>query len=111
MSCQGEGKTMYFKEYLKEGDVSLEVVKLQDFLNLIFAPTVGYPTNELPLSKEFTKDTAEKLREYQRVYKETVLKPWNLKTATGWFYKTTRKSANLLMGYDEGDISLGINRN
>jgi Bacterial Ig domain len=101
MSCQGERKTPYFTEYLKVGDDSLEVVRLQDYLNIIFAPISGYPNNGLQLSKKFDSKTAKKLKEFQSVYKETVLKPWGLKSPTGWFYKTTRKSANLLTGYEE----------
>jgi uncharacterized delta-60 repeat protein len=106
MSCQNQLGNKYFTEYLKEGDSSLETVKLQDFLNIIFAPTSGYPTSGLPLSKTFDAKTKAKLKEFQSVYKETVLKPWNLTSPTGRFYQTTRKASNLLMGYDEGAINL-----
>ena len=30
-------------------------------------------------------------------YKDTILTPWNLTSATGYFYKTTQKQANLLL--------------
>jgi peptidoglycan hydrolase-like protein with peptidoglycan-binding domain len=105
MMC-GNTTSQYFTEYLKVGDVSLESVKVQDFLNIIFSPTSGYPNTGLPLTKTFTKETAAKLKEFQSVYKTTVLIPWNLTKPTGWFYQTTRSSANALIGYSEGEIKL-----
>ncbi len=105
MMC-GNTTSQYFTEYLKVGDVSLESVKVQDFLNIIFTPTSGYPESGLKLSKTFTKETADKLKEFQSVYKATVLTPWNLKQPTGWFYQTTRASSNALIGYSEGEIKL-----
>jgi uncharacterized delta-60 repeat protein len=102
--CQGEKNTPYFNTYLKQGDNSLEVVRLKDFLNLISAPTSGYPSKGLALSKVFDAKTAAKLKEFQSVYRETVLKPWGLKSATGRFYQTTRKASNLLSGFDEDKL-------
>jgi hypothetical protein len=106
MMCAKQKGCPYFSKYLKQGDDSLESVKVQDFLNLIFAPTSGYPTNGIPLSKDFTKLTANKVSEFQSVYKEIVLKPWDLKAPTARWYQTTRSAANTLMNCSEGSIKL-----
>jgi hypothetical protein len=106
MMCAKQRGCPYFPKYLKPGDNSVESVKVQDFLNIIFAPTSGYPTNGIPLSKDFTKQTTVKLKEYQSVYKATVLKPWDLSSPTGLFYQTTRYSANDLMNCNEGSLKL-----
>ena len=73
VSC---AKCPYFNTFLKKGDQSLEVVRIKDFLNLVFAPTSGYPTKGIPLSTNFDKKTEDKLKEYQTIYKDMVLKPW-----------------------------------
>ena len=79
---------------------------MQDFLNVIFAPISGYPTSGLELSKEFNSKTKTTVKDFQTVYKEIVLKPWGLTSATGWWYKTTRHAANKLMNCAEGGIIL-----
>jgi peptidoglycan hydrolase-like protein with peptidoglycan-binding domain len=101
MSCAKSIGCPYFTEYMKKGANSLESVRIQDFLNLMHAPVEGYPTRGLALSKEFTKDTFVKLSQFQVFYKDTVLKPWKLSSPTGYFYKTTRYSANALMNCTE----------
>jgi hypothetical protein len=106
MMCAKQRGCPYFPKYLKQGDTSLETIKVQDFLNIIFAPTSGYPTNGLKLTKDFNNQTYTKLSEYQDVYKATVLKPWDLKSPTGRWYQTTRASANQLMNCSEGTVKL-----
>jgi len=104
--CATKQGCPYFDSYLKEGDTSVDSVKVQDFLNIIFAPISGYPTNGLELSKEFNGKTKTTVKDFQTVYKEIVLKPWGLTSATGWWYKTTRHAANKLMNCAEGEIVL-----
>ncbi len=106
MLCSTQKGCPYFNEYLKEGNQSLEAVKVQDFINIIFAPTSGYPTNGIPLSKTFETKTKNGVSEFQSVYKDIVLKPWGLKSATGWWYKTSRHAANKLLNCNEGEIKL-----
>jgi len=115
---QGEVCTRYLKsyifpgsdnnsqEYLRPGDVSLEAVRVQDFLNLINAPTGGYPNNGLPLATTFTQETKQAVIDYQNRYRATVLDPWGLSQGTGWWYQTTRSSANALVGTPEPEIQL-----
>jgi len=106
LMCSKQRSCPYFKSYLKEGDENIEAVMIQDFLNIIFAPISGYPTNGLELSKEFNGKTKTTVKDFQTVYKEIVLKPWGLTSATGWWYKTTRHAANKLMNCAEGEIVL-----
>lgn len=106
LMCAKQRGCPYFKEYLNKGDESLESVKVQDFLNIIFAPTSGYPDNALPLTKEFNSPTKSTVENFQNVYKEIVLRPWDLTSATGRWYQTTRHAANKLMNCNEGEIKL-----
>jgi len=106
LMCAKQRGCPYFKEYLNKGDESLEAVKVQDFLNVIFAPTSGYPDNALELSKEYNSPTKSSVENFQNVYKEIVLKPWELTSATGRWYQTTRHAANKLMNCNEGEIKL-----
>ena len=104
--CGYEMNEPYFTEYLRPGDVSLEAVRVQDFLNLINAPTGGYPNNGLPLATTFTQETKQAVIDYQNRYRATVLDPWGLSQGTGWWYQTTRSSANALVGTPEPEIQL-----
>jgi hypothetical protein len=98
MSCAKNMGCPYFTENLKPGSSSIEAVKVQDFLNIIFAPTSGYPTKGIPLSKTMTNQTVNKVREYQTIYKDSVLKPLNLTSSTGWWYDKSKGTANILLG-------------
>ena len=98
--------TPYFTEYLGVGDVSLESVRVQDFINLTNAPISGYPTQGLPLSTSYTQATADAVKAYQNRYRTTVLEPWGLTQGTGWWYQTTRASANALVGTPESQVRL-----
>ena len=106
MMCSTQKGCPYFNSYLEKGDTSLDTVRLQDFINIIFAPTSGYPTKGISLSKDFNKETFEGVKRYQDVYKDIVLKPWGLKSASGWFYQTSRHAANKLLNCNEGEIKL-----
>ena len=106
MSCAEKRGCPYFNTYMNQGDKNIEAVKIQDFLNIINAPTNGYPTNGISLTKEFTRPTFNSVKEFQTYYKDTVLKPWGLTRATGWWYQTTRYAANKLMNCSEGEVQL-----
>ncbi len=106
MMCSTQKGCPYFNSYQKKGDTSLDIVKIQDFINIIFSPTSGYPTNGIPLDKTFGNETLKGIYDFQNTYKEVVLKPWGLTNATGWWYKTTKATANKLMNCPEGEIEL-----
>jgi uncharacterized repeat protein (TIGR02543 family) len=97
MSCAHNTQCPYFTQNLQPGEESIQAVKVQDFLNIIFAPTSGYPTQGIDLSKQMTEETVASVREYQTVYKESVLKPLGLTSSTGWWYEKSRAAANKLM--------------
>lgn len=111
LSCAQKRGCPYFKTYMKQGDKGLEAVRIQDFLNIINAPTNGYPTNGIALEKLFTRKTFTNVKEFQSYYKDTVLAPWGLKSPTGWWYQTTRYAANKLMNCGEGEIQLDNGKN
>lgn len=106
LSCAKKTGCPYFKTYMKQGDKNIDAVRIQDFLNIINAPTNGYPTNGISLVKDFNRPTFQGVKEFQNYYKDTVLKPWGLTSATGWWYQTTRYAANKLMNCDEGEVQL-----
>lgn len=106
LSCAKQVGCPYFDTYMKSGDNTIEAVKVQDFLNIISAPTSGYPTNGIALEKSFNLQTVKKVKEFQGFYKDIVLKPWDLTTPTGRWYQTTRHAANKLMNCSEGEIKL-----
>ena len=81
-------------------------MRVQDFINLTNSPISGYPTNGLPLTRTYTQETANAVRAYQNRYRNTVLDPWGLTQGTGWWYQTTRASANTLVGVPEPEITL-----
>lgn len=106
MMCSVQKGCPYFNTYLQKGDTSLDAVKVQDFINIIFSPVSGYPTAGIQLSKTFDVSTQKGVKDFQTVYKDIVLKPWGLTSATGWWYKTSRHAANLLLGCNEGAVEL-----
>ncbi len=61
-----------------------EVKKLQRFLNV---KETGF----------FGKLTFNAVKAFQLKYADQILSPWGHKDATGYFYKTTQKQANLIL--------------
>lgn len=56
----------------------------------------------------FDKKTDDAVKSFQNKYAAEVLKPWGLKRATGWWYKTTNKKANELLGCQVREIEIKI---
>ncbi len=82
----------YFTKYVKEGSRNSEVVKIKQFLNA----TQG---ERLDLKDTlFDKKLTSAVRRFQAKNMQRVLGPWGLKSSTGWWYKSTRKMANDLLG-------------
>jgi len=104
LMCSTQKGCPYFSAYLRKGNEGLDVVKVQDFVNIIFAPTSGYPTAGIPLGKTYEDKTEAGIRDFQNTYREVVLKPWGLTSSTGWWYQTTRHTANKLMNCSEGPL-------
>ena len=104
MMCAVKTSCPYFTSYEKNGDPdSLEIVKIQDFLNVLSSPITDYPNTNtninsgLKLSKTFSTNTDSAIRRFQSRYYQFVLKPWGLTSPTGNWYKTTQQAANKLM--------------
>ena len=88
--------TLYFTEWLQEGDRGGEVRKLQSWLNEWFG------TN-LVVDGIYGKNTAGAVGFFQTRpdYFDIILTPWGYDDSTDRFYKTTRATANWLMGCPE----------
>lgn len=83
----------FFTEYAKVGENKEEVKRIKNFLNILS----GNDTLAVD-SSLFDSYTLERVKDYQNRYKGTVLLPWGLSSATGYWYKTTKASANTFMG-------------
>lgn len=81
-----------FKTYMKKGgkNDAGEVKKLQIFLN----HQLGL---DIPVTGFFGNKTFNAVKQFQLKYKDNVLAPWNSNGASGYFYKTSLKQANLLI--------------
>ena len=91
--------TPFFVTYSKLGDKTFEVTKIQLFLNIILGEQInpdGY----------FDAETKRLVQEFQNIYVTDVLDPWKLNGPTGWWYQSTRKKANEIMGCPEGPVLL-----
>jgi len=78
--------------FIKKGakNDSTEVKKLQAFLNKnlgLKISTTGF----------YGTATFNAVKKFQAKYKPSVLNPWGITDATGYFYKTTQRQANLLL--------------
>jgi hypothetical protein len=89
----------FFISYHKKGDIGPEVLKIKTFLN----------TNEkesLELTNIFDEATRQAVKRFQSKHATKILSPWSLKLATGWWYQSTRKKANDIVGCAEGRLRL-----
>jgi peptidoglycan hydrolase-like protein with peptidoglycan-binding domain len=87
--------------YWKLGDKGLQVRKIQMFLNV-------YEGQKLAVDGIYGYQTRQAVKEFQRNHKNEILSPWGLSKveATGYWYKTTSKAANYLVGCDSESIEL-----
>ena len=91
-----------FKSYLKFNsykNIVSEVTLWQAYLN-------KFHNENLSLTGFYDIPTFEAMKRFQSKYKTEVLAPWNLQSATGYTYKTTRAKANQLLGCPEGELLL-----
>ena len=94
LRCAQTTSCPYFTEYVKLGTVSLEVSKIKNYLNLLMGES-------LVVNNTFDKNLFEAIKKYQAVYGTEVLSPWGLKEPTGYWYKTTRYAANIIVNCKE----------
>ena len=81
-----------FKTYMKKGNKNnvAEVKKLQSYLN-------RYLNLKIPNTGFFGNMTSNGVKAFQLKYQDTILAPWGITKATGYFYKTTQRQMNLLL--------------
>lgn len=89
----------YFKGYWKKGSEGGEVAKIQDFLN-------RYMQAGLTVDGEYGKTTAQAVGKFQKQHREDILDPWNYVLPTNRWYKSTRATANGILGCQEGTVYL-----
>ncbi len=90
MTCAKQIGCPYFSVYHKLGSTGGDINKIQNFLNLL----MGKQLNE----NSYNQMVFNAVKEYQTLYKDAVLKSWNLNVGTGYWYVTSTKTANQIVG-------------
>lgn len=83
----------YLTEYHKLGDSNPDMKKVKGFLNLLNDSAKLDATSSV-----YDTLTRDQVINFQTRYQDTVLKPWGLTTATGYWYKTTKAAAEEILG-------------
>lgn len=89
----------YFKGYWKKGDQNYEIAKIQDFLN-------RYMNAGLTVDGDYGKTTARAVGNFQNKHRTDILDPWNYRLPTNRWYKSTRATANGVIGCQEDTVYL-----
>jgi peptidoglycan hydrolase-like protein with peptidoglycan-binding domain len=89
-----------FTAFSKPDEVNIDAPKIKSLLNV----TMGTKLN--PNSEFMDKATTNAIKQFQTRYRTFILKPWGLKSATGWWYHTTARQANKFMGCEQKPIVL-----
>ncbi len=87
-----------FDTYMRPGDESLEVLKLQLFLY-----TRGYEVN---VTSVYDVSTVAAVKQWQLANAQYILTPWEITEPTGLFLQSSRAFANHLMGCRESSVEL-----
>lgn len=82
----------YFVTYEKQGNVSDEVSKIKLFLNKTQGTTLDIT------SRVYDVQLVQAVKAFQTKYADKTLTPWGLLAPTGWWYQSTKKQANDLLG-------------
>lgn len=88
-----------FSEYHRIGDTGPGVTQIQEFLT-------NQDHYSGPLTGIFDQTTFNAVEAFQNSFTDLVLLPWEENAPTGYWYKTTRKQANKLLGCNEGSVFL-----
>lgn len=93
LQCEYETrvKCPFFSSYQAKGDAGPEVLKIKKFLNALEGES-------LELTETFDSQTDKAIKRFQMKYTSRVLVPWGLPRATGWWYQSTKKTANDILG-------------
>ncbi len=82
----------YFKTFAKLGDENPDVTKIKIFLNE--TQSAGLDVS----STLFDTQLRDAIKKFQTKYANKTLDPWGFKTPTGWWYQSTMKTANDILG-------------
>ncbi len=91
LNCAKQIGCPYFTQNQKIGSTNGDVKRIQNFLNLLMGTNIEE-------TGVFDNQTYLSVKKYQNLYKESVLKPLGLKSATGFWYEKSREAGNKLMG-------------
>jgi|GEM_PF-3215114 len=98
--CAQAVECPYFEVLSKLGDTNNDVPRIKSFLNIVMN------TNLDTSSFLFDQQTSNAVKLFQTKYNKFVLRPWNLKQATGLWYQTSIRQANTFMGCSVSSLTL-----
>jgi hypothetical protein len=96
-----------FTQYMKKGDRDGSVGKSQqntgissiiDEIQLLQSNLNDLGFNSGPVDGIFGQQTEDAVNRYQIAHRNEVLDPWNLPASTGWFYQSSERWMNELLG-------------
>lgn len=90
---------IFFTKYERQGNVSAEVMRIKEFLNT-------EQGESLAISPQYDSALVKAVKRFQQKYVKDILNPWKHNTPTGFWYQSTRKKANEILGCPEGKIKL-----
>ncbi|MBC7981741.1 hypothetical protein H7X65_01545 [Candidatus Parcubacteria bacterium] len=82
----------YFVLNSKKGNKNSEIIKIKKFLNLFMNEKLNVNSNS------YDSALFNAVKRFQVKYKAQILTPLKLKSATGFWYASTKSQANVLMG-------------
>lgn len=91
----------YFDTYLKKGARGIEVAKVQNFLN-------KYMNANVKVDGVFGETTVAAVKKFQALHATEIIDPWRpfLTKPSGWWYKTTAGTANIIVGCTQKPVFL-----
>lgn len=78
-------------DYAEKGDFGPKVLKIKKFLTLLEGANLG-------VGDKFDDELKNAVSNFQKKYKEKILVPWGFALPTGFWYQSTTKVANDLLG-------------
>jgi hypothetical protein len=90
---------VFFTKYERQGSVSAEVMRIKEFLNT-------EQGESLAISPQYDSALVKAVKRFQQKYVKDILNPWKHNIPTGYWYQSTRKKANELLGCPEGKVKL-----
>lgn len=86
-----EDSCPFLTGFYKKGDTGSGIFGIQFFLNF-------FEQENLSFTAVFDQQTEDAVKRFQQKYRGEILDPWNLPAPTGFWYQSTSRQANILMG-------------